>query len=63
MTVDLSPWRITGPNDTEPPEIEPRTAGSLVATALRTAGLLVVATVTILVLLPALIAAQPTFLG
>jgi hypothetical protein len=35
----------------------------LAATALRTVGLLVLVTLAILVLLPAMIAAQPTFLG
>lgn len=63
MTVDLSAWRITPTHDTEPLPIGRRSIGSLASAALRTTGLLVLATLAILVLLPAMIAAQPTFLG
>ena len=63
MTVDLSAWRITPTHDTERPRNERKAAGGLASAALRTTGLLVLATLAILVLLPAMIAAQPTFLG
>ena len=63
MTMDLSGWRVTPATDREPTSTGRRPFGRTAFAAFRTVGLLVIAMLAILVLLPALIAAQPTVLG
>lgn len=67
MTVDqaVSAWdtMLADANETAPAASQLRTIRGLAIGALRTIGLLVLVAMAILVLLPAMIAAQPTFLG
>ena len=63
LNVNLGAWRISSPNGLEGIRTRRRQVGELAFATLRTTALLVIVTIAILVLLPALIAAQPTFLG
>lgn len=67
MTVDqaATTWEtmLADANEIAPPISRRRAASGLAFGALRTIALLVTVALAILVLLPAMLAAQPTFLG